>query len=263
MKSGDEATRVCEIKTYSRDWRLIAARAQGCVHSGPLAPRGTSVSKIVHALASAETSMNGTRTTTSRHWIRPCRHQTQSASTTGQHHRWKVLAIAMTKTEAAQPRQPTHATARSAASIYSSPRFPVAASLCEARASLIGDGYSSPNSKNRRSQKEKSTTECFSTRLPTQPIAPSPGCNALASLPATPAKHRAAAESARARVLGARCISTGGCDMAGEPNRRTCAKSKVVKHQRVIDCRASSRYLSIRWSDDARVLRQNAIRRPK
>ena len=71
-------------------------------HSGPIAPAWNSCSQIVQMLASAEISANGTRAARSRHWIRPLRHQTQSASTAGNITVDGLLRIATAKKRSAQ-----------------------------------------------------------------------------------------------------------------------------------------------------------------
>src|SRR5438552_12491978 len=75
-------------------------------HSEPVAPEWNFCSQIVHTLASAEISANGTRVATrSRHRIRPLRHQTQSAITAGNMTVDGLLRIATTKNRSAQPKR--------------------------------------------------------------------------------------------------------------------------------------------------------------
>src|SRR5207302_5764791 len=62
---------------------MISRSDDVCAHSAPIAPAWNFCSQIVQTLASTDITANGASAATSRHWIRPLRHQTQRASTTG------------------------------------------------------------------------------------------------------------------------------------------------------------------------------------
>src|SRR5438034_6565590 len=82
---------------------MMSRSGHNWAHSEPVAPEWNFCSQIVHTLASAEISANGTRVARSRRWIRPLRHQTKSASTAGNMTVDGLLRIASRKNSRDKP----------------------------------------------------------------------------------------------------------------------------------------------------------------